>query len=1583
MADEGIKAGDAYVDVTLRMPKDAFAKLAADNNAAANKAGDTLGDRIGKAIAKRIAQSVRDGLTQGGAGVGTQGTKVGDDFGGKFADTAKRRIEAALRSLPTPQIGVATTEADQKLRDLHNRLNELSGKRVGIDIDAAEALAEIRRLKAEIDELGAKSPSVQVRVDAAAAAAELAALTSEVQDLDGRTVDIDTSTNAGRSASDVFSLVNAVTLLGPAAVPSAAAAAAAILGIGAAATSVFAAVGIGKLAFAGVGGALTAMSAAQQDAAKTGATLGQQQDQLASGADQVKSAEASLANARASAADSLRQANERVAQSQRDLTDAERSAQRAQVALTAAQQDAARQIEDLNTSVEDGALAQRRALEDQAKAQSVLTSVQTAGSTATQQQRDDAQLTFDEATQHVKDLNIQQARAVADQDAANKAGVAGSKQVVAAQDQVLQANEKVADAQRGIADAEAARTAASRQAAFSIAQAQQQVASSQRSIGQAILATSTTGGAALDALQKALGNLSPEGQKFATFLFSLKPRLDQLKESAQNGLFPGLQAGLVTILPYFGQVDRLVGTVAADLGSLGRVAAGTFTDPFWRQFGGFLAGQIVPNLHLVYLSVLNVAEGGARIIQAFAPVEQTVGTKILGLTDKFVAFSRAAGQNQGLQQFVKFATAEVPHVISTIEALGTAGVHIVQAYAPIGSVVVSGLRILSDIIDAIPVPVVTALAAAFTAYRLSAVLAGLATTALNSGFAQGIAKMITFRTVTTETGASTTGLQRAVTSAAGVIGGGLFTAALTGATVIIGVLLAKQQEAKAQLDALQQSAAQYASTLKGGLNPATVQQAATLLQQNSALRGLVQTTGQLGISTQTLVAGLNGDKTARGQVIDAINAEIDRRVHLKGLDADALTANLKTISSLNDMRTAFAKQNTAMADTAALQQQIAAQQQQTNNAFTTVAGVLNNAAASADDYKTAIDAVGGVSAEAGAKADVLATIAGRVADSQLDAAGKATVFGQVLDGIGESATTNGPVFDSLSKVFESISRASLDAHDKVNLLNEALQGLYQPSIDLNEANEGLVKSQADLQNQLKTSGAGFDLSSAKSKGNTTAILQNRDALEAALKATRDKYVQDLASNVSEDTARATHDKTIATILAGIPTRQRDTQAVKDLVTEYGDVPKKVSTDVSAPGLDAAISQLIQAHAIQYGLEQHPPWSKDQIANEAAYLQRVTTQGLGGVAAFKAEGGHIQGPGTATSDSIPAMLSNNEFVHRAAAVDYYGVSLMSALNAKAIPREALPGFAAGGSVSWPVAIPSSPQAVPSVTELWKMWNAARAAAVAGSVARSGISGLTAGAVAGALANLGPLAFDPNLSGLTTAKVDGIKRFLHAVDPLPYVFGAAGPKGFDCSGLASAIYGLMLGKGGGSGERYFTTYDFANGAPKPFKPGANGGTLAIGVNPQEHMAGNFAGLPFEAKSTAKGIVVGAGVTPLGAFQKQFHMAQGGLVNPELLDRLGIDIGGDASGMTVNDRKVPYKLFDDGGWLMPGLTLADNRTGSPELIQTPAQTAASGPTSFNVILEARDPAVRDLMSLIDVRVEAGHDRVAAAVGSGVRDY
>ena len=59
----------------------------------------------------------------------------------------------------------------------------------------------------------------------------------------------------------------------------------------------------------------------------------------------------------------------------------------------------------------------------------------------------------------------------------------------------------------------------------------------------------------------------------------------------------------------------------------------------------------------------------------------------------------------------------------------------------------------------------------------------------------------------------------------------------------------------------------------------------------------------------------------------------------------------------------------------------------------------------------------------------------------------------------------------------------------------------------------------------------------------------------------------------------------------------------------------------------------------------------------------------------ASGGWIRGPGSGTSDSILARLSNGEYVIKAAAVSHYGASLLHQINNMRLPR-----FATGGLVS---------------------------------------------------------------------------------------------------------------------------------------------------------------------------------------------------------------------------------------------------------------------------------------------------------------
>ncbi len=96
------------------------------------------------------------------------------------------------------------------------------------------------------------------------------------------------------------------------------------------------------------------------------------------------------------------------------------------------------------------------------------------------------------------------------------------------------------------------------------------------------------------------------------------------------------------------------------------------------------------------------------------------------------------------------------------------------------------------------------------------------------------------------------------------------------------------------------------------------------------------------------------------------------------------------------------------------------------------------------------------------------------------------------------------------------------------------------------------------------------------------------------------------------------------------------------------------------------------------------------ASERTYTSRVVTRyetigdrpGIAPQLTGYATGGHISGPGTGTSDSILARLSNNEFVIRSAAVDHYGPGLLHAINSMRLPRFASGGPVGGSNMSAP-------------------------------------------------------------------------------------------------------------------------------------------------------------------------------------------------------------------------------------------------------------------------------------------------------------
>jgi hypothetical protein len=247
--------------------------------------------------------------------------------------------------------------------------------------------------------------------------------------------------------------------------------------------------------------------------------------------------------------------------------------------------------------------------------------------------------------------------------------------------------------------------------------------------------------------------------------------------------------------------------------------------------------------------------------------------------------------------------------------------------------------------------------------------------------------------------------------------------------------------------------------------------------------------------------------------------------------------------------------------------------------------------------------------------------------------------------------------------------------------------------------------------------------------------------------------------------------------------------------------------------------------------------------------------------------------------------------------------------------------------------------------------------------------------------------------TTEFVKGSKRFGYAAGGLiqsvqqhitaqrgePYVWGGTGPFGADCSGLVGQAYGLLTGRSPYS--RYFTTDTI--GAAQGFRPGL--GTFSVGVTPgRGHMAGNIAGLPFEA--TPPRIKVGASAAPVTSFARRYHLPQ---IGGQFMGHgdgapLGFDgkqLKGIAQALLpyVSESIMQQLVYDEGGYLPPG---ANNRTGKPEPVFTDDQwgvlkqlvSAGTAPVTISI-----DGRVLD--ERVDYRVERANGHTAWQASRGRR--
>lgn len=439
---------------------------------------------------------------------------------------------------------------------------------------------------------------------------------------------------------------------------------------------------------------------------------------------------------------------------------------------------------------------------------------------------------------------------------------------------------------------------------------------------------------------------------------------------------------------------------------------------------------------------------------------------------------------------------------------------------------------------------------------------------------------------------------------------------------------------------------------------------------------------------------------------------------------------------------------------------------------------------------------------------------------------------------------------SLEEMLRVLTDTTATSTEKANALTAAYHALYDASINLTEADESFEASLDSLTESVAKNGTTLDI-------HTAAGRANRDAIEQVLQSSIKLTEADVASGASVEEATRRHRTRTQALLDQLPPTMRNQSETLHLIDIYGQVPGDIQTDVGLQGVEGALAKLKEMKAAQLALEANISGAEAMgTINRDAYWRSI----------YRASGGPVYGPGGPRDDLIAAVgpggaryrLSDGEYVQQAAAVDYYGQAFMAAINDRVIPKRLLtpeilgavnrslrpkvnqPGdgsygiaFARGGMVHWPFPVDVSKTKIPV----------------------------------------------PQAS----AEAQNALTFLRAQDGKPYVWASAGPGGYDCSGIVSAVWNILHGRSPYS--HTFSTFDEAGYFPK----GGFGAPLTAGwSNPGESGGGDvghtaavlvagMTAVPFESGGGWGGVHVGAGSTPVRSFAHIGHFDQGGPLYP----------------------------------------------------------------------------------------------------------
>lgn len=268
-----------------------------------------------------------------------------------------------------------------------------------------------------------------------------------------------------------------------------------------------------------------------------------------------------------------------------------------------------------------------------------------------------------------------------------------------------------------------------------------------------------------------------------------------------------------------------------------------------------------------------------------------------------------------------------------------------------------------------------------------------------------------------------------------------------------------------------------------------------------------------------------------------------------------------------------------------------------------------------------------------------------------------------IEAVVEAIEALGATYIDAERAQDDLTTAIRDASEPFRALAEAEQAVAEARRELSEASsdaaiESAREAVARAEQEEAAARAAISL-----EGNSEAAIENRERLRQLAEAAKEAAAAEFTLNKDTEAARAAISRgRDAVIDAAIALGYSEDQA-EDYARQLGLIPSRVGTTIQVNGAEQAIAaaQRVRAALEAIGRPSYGGYFEPGYGDAPSPVRR-------------ASGGPVFGAGGPTDDRIPAMLSNGEYVLRAAAVARLGMPFLDALNSGRMH-----GFAQGGYV----------------------------------------------------------------------------------------------------------------------------------------------------------------------------------------------------------------------------------------------------------------------------------------------------------------